>query len=155
MTLADVLEKSAEEISLTEFCELQRTYVEMHAHAKSLEKAWEDFKETAKPVEMKIQAIMLAQNLKSMPIDNNLLVLSQRSLVATPKTQEEKQAFFDWLKTSRGIDAYWHYVGINSQSLQGLWAEEKELAVERKDIDFTLPGVGKETVTHKLSVRKR
>jgi len=151
----ELMEKPAGEISLSEFCELQRAFVKLHAEYKAKEKELKDFKDGMEPVNLKIQAIMLSQNLKSMPVDDSLLVLSQQAMVPTPKTKEDKEAFFQWLLQEKGEALYWHYIGVNSMSLNAFYKEEREAAVERQDIDFKIPGVGKEYTTHKLSVRKR
>lgn len=151
----DVIDKDVANISLSEFCELQRRYVEMHAKAKLMEKEVENFKGAMNTVGLKIMAIMQGQELKSMPVGDNLLTLVQRSSVPTPKTKEEKEAFFNWLRQTKGEEVYWSYMGVNSQSLNAFWKVERDLAVERQDIDFALPGVGKESITHTLSVRKR
>jgi hypothetical protein len=81
--------------------------------------------------------------------------LSQRASVATPKTREEKEAFFSWLKNQKGDEVYWAYLSVNSQSLNSFYKAEREAAREVGDIDFTIPGVGKEAIYHQLSIRRK
>lgn len=70
--------------------------------------------------------------------------------VAVPKG-DSKQAFFDYLK-QQGI--YEEVVTVNSQWLNGWYRKEKEAAIEKGDILFTIPGIENTTSTVRLSFRK-
>ena len=46
--------------------------------------------------------------------------------VRTPKTPEDKQKFFDWLRNHMGEDAYYAYMTVNSRSLNSLYKQKVE-----------------------------
>lgn len=59
----------------------------------------------------------------------------------TPKTQEDKKAFFEHLQ-AQGI--FWEYVGVNSNALNSYCKREAEIALEEGK-DFNVPGIEKPT----------
>jgi hypothetical protein len=71
--------------------------------------------------------------------------------VKTPKTLEEKAAFFDWLKTKHGEDGFFTYATINYNSLNSLY--NAELA-ESGEEQFTLPGIPAPENEVRLSIRR-
>lgn len=72
--------------------------------------------------------------------------------VATPKTDKDRQAFFQWMK-DKGI--YDDYIGVNSQALNKLYRTEMEAAKERGDLmDFQIPGISEPTLFERFSFRK-
>lgn len=75
--------------------------------------------------------------------------------VKTPKTVEEKELLFDYIKTEHGEDVLKDYLSINSARLNSFFNEQAELAAERGDADFQLPGVGAATVNQSLGFRKK
>jgi len=73
--------------------------------------------------------------------------------VTTPKTQEEKKAFFNWLQNEYGDDGFYAYATINYQQLNSLYnkvSEEREAA----GLDVHIEGISLPTLVKKLSFRK-
>ena len=98
----------------------------------------------------------LADNeLTSFKSSHGTVVRSTRYTVRTPKTIEEKTAFFEWLNESKGREVYWTYVSVNSQSLNSFYKAEMEAAKEANDFDFKIPGIGEPEATPVLSKRKK
>lgn len=98
----------------------------------------------------------LADNeLTSFKSSHGTVVRSTRYSVRTPKTIEEKTAFFEWLNKSKGREVYWTYVSVNSQSLNSFYKAEMEAAKEAADFDFKIPGIGEPEATPVLSKRKK
>jgi trans-2-enoyl-CoA reductase len=68
-----------------------------------------------------------------------------------PQDPMDKQALFDWMQEKGIYDAY---RTVNSQSLNSLVKHEYDLAKERGEFDFKIPGLEIQQQTI-LSVRKK
>lgn len=75
-----------------------------------------------------------------------------KSSVTLPKTQEDKEALFEFLK-EKGI--FWEKVSIHSASLNSLYASLSEEALEKGILDFRIPGVSEPTFFTNLKIRKQ
>lgn len=73
--------------------------------------------------------------------------------VQTPKTPEEKEAFFNWIKVNVGEDAYHAYMTVNSQTLNGFYNRTNQEYAERGEI-LEIDGLQQPTEYKKLSLRK-
>jgi len=80
-----------------------------------------------------------------------LVSLRSRLSVQTPKTNEEKEALFGWLR-DKGI--FLDKVSINSRTLNSLYQAEYEAQLESGVADWRMPGVGEPVVDNTLSLRK-
>ena len=76
---------------------------------------------------------------------------AERLLFPTPKSKEEKEALFAWLK-SKGEDFYYTYCTINSQSLQSLAKMEMESSEDPSN--FKIPGIADPTSRKELRFRR-
>lgn len=72
--------------------------------------------------------------------------------VQTPKTHEEKEKFFSWLK-EQGEDMYLHYASINSNSLNSLFKMKSEEFAERGEV-LDIPGLSAPSSYSTLSLKK-
>ena len=79
--------------------------------------------------------------------------ISENLSVATPKTPEEKEAFFAWLKEEMGQDGYLTYATVNSASLNSLYKQKVEEYGERGEV-LEIAGLQQPTSFTKLSLRK-
>lgn len=71
---------------------------------------------------------------------------------ALPKTDEDKKAFFDWLKEKQIFDKY---ATVHSQAYNSLLNAEWEIAKkEGRGMDFKVPGVPEPTFRRTLGARK-
>jgi len=68
--------------------------------------------------------------------------------VTTPKTDEDKRAFFTWLK-AKGNDVYFRYITINHASLNSFYNSELDAASESGE-EFNVPGIGAPTSSEHL-----
>ena len=73
--------------------------------------------------------------------------------VSTPKTPEQKQAFFAWLREELGEDGYLTYATVNSNSLNSLYKQKVEEYGERGEV-LRIEGLEEPTSYIKLSLRK-
>jgi len=72
--------------------------------------------------------------------------------VQTPKSDEDKIAFFNYLK-ERGLDL--KYMSVNSNALNSFYNAEMEAAKEQGTImDFRIPGISEPTLTISTGLRK-
>lgn len=74
--------------------------------------------------------------------------VSYEPSVTTPKTKEQKEQFFDWIKSNMGDEAYWAYMTVNSNTLNSLY---KTMLEDGK----TIAGLEEPTTRTKLSLTKR
>lgn len=58
----------------------------------------------------------------------------------TPKTEEQKRAYFDALKSRYGEDIYWQQMTVNSVSLNSFLKAEWENALQEGK-EFNMPGI--------------
>ena len=72
--------------------------------------------------------------------------------VQTPKTHEDKEKFFAWLKT-QGEDMYLQYASVNSNSLNSLFKIKQEEYAENGEV-LDIPGLGEPTSYITLSLKK-
>jgi len=80
--------------------------------------------------------------------------LQEEQSVKTPKSPEEKDAFFAWVKNKLGADAYYTYMSVNSQSLNSLYKRMKEESRSRGEAEFSIDGLEEPTAYYKLSFTK-
>lgn len=74
-----------------------------------------------------------------------------KSSVQTPKTPEDKEKLFEFLR-KKGI--FLEFASVNSQSLNSLYKSLSEEAAKNGNYDFKLPGVGEATMYTSLKLRK-
>jgi hypothetical protein len=72
--------------------------------------------------------------------------------VTTPKTLEDKKALALYFQ-AMGDDAFYSYMGINSQTLNSYFNEKTKEAAAKGET-FTLPGVGEPTIMENISFRR-
>ena len=79
--------------------------------------------------------------------------LSEKLSVQTPKTPEQKEAFFNWVKDEMGMDSYYAYMSVNSATLNRLYGEKSdEYAAKGEVLDIN--GIAAPTSYAKLSFTK-
>ena len=81
------------------------------------------------------------------------ITLSEMLSVQTPKTPEQKQAFFNWLREEMGEDGYLTYASVNANPLNSLYKQKVEEYGERGEV-LEIDGLEAPTSYTKLSLRK-
>lgn len=79
--------------------------------------------------------------------------VSYEMSVQTPKTPEEKLAFFAWLTANMGQEVSDAYLTVNSQSLNSLYNELSEEWARRGEV-LSIDGLGQPIARTKLSLTK-
>jgi hypothetical protein len=141
-------------LSMAEFDSIGMELFAINETIDDVEATLKGLQEQKKALVEKIIYVMKESGKTSYQIGGKKLILSQRATVPTPKTREEKEAFFNYLMSTHGEDVYWNYLSVNSQSLNSFYKAEREAAVEKQDMDFKIPGIGEESIMSTLSVRK-
>ncbi|MBK8455632.1 MAG: hypothetical protein IPL34_20340 [Thiofilum sp.] len=90
-------------------------------------------------------------NLKNYRGPDGLISVSHKTSVRTPKTTEDKEAFFAYLR-DKGV--YDMMISVNSATLNSFYKQEFENAVLNGNENFTIPGLNEVTLTPSLSFRK-
>lgn len=72
--------------------------------------------------------------------------------VTTPKTNEDKKKFFDWINRTMGAEAVLAYSTVNSQTLNSLYNQKAEEAAERGE-SLDMDGIDMPTTRTTLSFR--
>ena len=78
--------------------------------------------------------------------------IRRRLTYATPKTPEEREAFFGYLKKQGVFD---DLITVNSQTLNAYAKRELETAKEEGRTDFEIPGLGDPNLYEKIQIRRK
>lgn len=108
-----------------------------------------------KDLDMKILDELERMGVNSFKSRHGTISRVNRTSVKTPKTHEDKQAFFNWLMSTKGDTVYWQYASVNSQALNSFYKAEYEVAKEEGNFDFEIPGIGEPELTPIISRRKK
>lgn len=79
--------------------------------------------------------------------------LTYEMSVQTPKTPEEKKAFFAWVAKEMGQDVADAYLSVNSQSLNSLYNDLNDQYARRGEV-LQIDGLGAPIARTKLSLTK-
>lgn len=103
--------------------------------------------EKVENLENEIIEMLTAEGLTTFSGEKGKIVVAFRTSVKTPKTPEDKEAFYTYLK-NRGL--YDSMISVNSQTLNSLYKAEFEEAMNRGESDFAIPGLKEVTLTPSL-----
>lgn len=85
--------------------------------------------------------------------DAGKAALVEELTVTTPKSPEEKRAFFNWLLEHQGQDVHDHYLSVNSRSLNTLFKNLNEEYAARGEV-LEIDGLQPPSSFTKLQFRK-
>jgi len=131
--------------------ELERICADAREKDTEIKKMEADVKEEKAILsKMKSRILMHLDNLgKTKYIsDSGTFYKKTKFSVTTPKTEDEKRAFFDFCKEK---EIYWKYASVNSSSLQTLYKS----MLEEVGPEFVMPGVGEPKHFEELAMRKK
>lgn len=109
-----------------------------------IERDLELAKERRNNLEKEIQEKMEDEGFLRVDTEDCFVTLSDTTYVTVPKSHEQKQKLFEWLKR-QGEEVFMDYATVNYQRLNSLYKQEKENG-------NVLPGAGPEKVRTKFSV---
>lgn len=142
---------SVGEITLCEFDKIGQELIEINSKINSVKKDLKELGELKDKLMSKIIVVMGELGKTIYQVGDSKFILKEKTSVRIPSTEEDKEAFFSWLK-SKGI--FKQYVNVNSVALNALYKQEREAAIERGDFDFKIPGIGGETIYTTLSITR-
>lgn len=143
------------EISINEMTEAVKTLRQAKEAYDSIKKESDAAYSCYKDAEIQVIS-MLQESGQSTFIADGLgrVTVSESLSVQTPKTPEEKQAFFDWLKKEMGDDGFWAYATVNSQSLNSLYKQKVNEYAAKGEV-LEIEGLQPATSYTKLSFTKK
>lgn len=97
-------------------------------------------------------AFMREHNKSSYPSTWGTLVRRIRQTYGVPKTNEDRDLFFGYLK-AKGI--FENLITVHSATLNSYVSGEQDAAAERGEFDFTVPGLGQPTVFESVSLTRK
>lgn len=101
--------------------------------------------------EKKMIEMLEASDLTQFRGEEGLAFISYKTSVKTPKTEEDRAAFFQYLK-DKGL--YDQMITVNSQTLNSFYKAEFAEAQEKGNSDFKVPGINEVEVRPQLSFRR-
>lgn len=123
-----------------EYAELSRVAKESH--------------EVVKELEYQVISMLTKAGKKKYIVEGvGNITLTETLSVQTPKSPQEKEAFFNWLKEEMGQDGFLAYASVNSSSLNKLYKDKFEEYAARGEV-LEIEGLQQPVSYTKLSLRK-
>lgn len=120
---------------------------------KQSDEAYKKYEQARRKV---ISALMATNKSKYFVDGIGTVSLVNKLKVKTPQTPEEKKAFYKWLNEKFGAEGFLAYTGINYQTLNSLYNQEFDKAVETGNADtFSIPGIAQPETETSLSFRQK
>lgn len=114
---------------------------------RELETLMEEFT----PLQQEILNILEATEIDSVETAGFKFYIEEKSSVKIPRTVEDKQLLFDFLKSKELFD---EIVSVNSQTLNSLYRSLSDQAMREGKLDFQIPGVEEPKFFKTLKMRK-
>lgn len=141
----------AASISIPEFTSLiEQAYI-LKRQVDALESQKEKTQEQLNNVNHKILDVLSKTNQTSFKTVHGTVVRNKRFSVRHPSDPAKKDAFFNYLQ-ERGI--FKNMVSVNSQTLSSWYRQELDAAVERGEVEFSVPGLDTPTYVEYITLRK-
>lgn len=141
-------EESNEPIAVEELEKICKETAEKVAAVKKIEAEVKDQKSVIEKMKRKIMFHLEKLGKTKYVSEAGTFYTITEFSVTTPKTEDEKKAFFDFCTEN---DIFYKYATVNSRSLQTLYRS----LLESEGPDFKLPGVGEAKVYEKLGMRAK
>lgn len=142
-------------MDIRELQEKIKTLKEVRTRYDEKKKQLEMEKEILDALEADILQAFEENDLTSFKLDGVANVsISHRLTVPTPKTIEEKKAFFDWVAKNKGEEVRDAMMTVNSMTLNSFYKAEYESLSDDEKLVFQIDGIGLPSMHKTLSVRK-
>lgn len=136
------------DVTLSEF---QKLCLEAYAQKEVCDKLKAQTTEENKKLEgmkAKVLAHMELTGLENYKVaGKGTAYIRETSSVKVPETEDRRKAFFDYL-LERGI--FWESITVHSAKLNSLYESFLAEAIERKDVNFKVPGIEEPKFTKTL-----
>lgn len=149
MSLEEWNEIGAEEVSTAELDSLARLMNDQWSEVEKAKKAAEVVRAAYDDTEAKLMELLKkAKKTKYVVEGLGTLSIVTKFMVRTPKSSEEKQSLFNFIKENKGPEVLMGLVSINSQTLNAFVNEEK-----KNNPLVEIPGLEAPTARESLSFR--
>jgi hypothetical protein len=143
----------SKEITTRQLDEATQKLWDLRKDYEAKKKISNEASELVDKAELELLDLLERANKKNYQLDGVAKVVAVNTLcVTTPKTPEEKSAFFKWLNTTLGAEGFLAYLNINHNSLNSLWNEQFEMAEDK--VGFKIDGINAPTLRKSLRVNK-
>ncbi len=147
-------EEPKPEISLKEMDEAVKHVTDLRAIYKAAKKLSDEAYDQVKKGEAHL-ILLLEKAGKSVYVVEGVgrVKITHEMSVQTPKTTDDKKAFFEWLAKHKGQEIADAYMSINANSLNSLYNELTEEAAQRGEI-LQIDGLGEPVTRTTLSLTR-
>ncbi len=146
-------DKPIDQITMQELDLLGQLIFRQKKECEEAEKVLEGKKFTLTKMQAKMISILekFGRSNYSIP-GSGMLIKSERLTVTLPKTPEDKDAFYEYLKNKNLFE---DIVTVNSMTLNAFYKKEFEIAAEEgRAVGFKIPGISEPKTITTLNVRK-
>ncbi len=139
-------------VTLTELDKLCREFADTKEAIRGLENERKEKESHLRDIQDRIMAHLSESGKHTYEVNGvGKLIMVSRTSVKTPKSPEDRAAFFDYLK-NRGL--FDDLITVNSQTLNAFYREELKNARENGQMDIDIPGLEPPKESAYLSIRK-
>lgn len=140
-------------ITLAEIEEKVNKCFEKQLEYKQADRIAKDLYHELGNLEAEVIAILEQHERNDFKTDKGHFSYTYREAWRTPKTNEEKQAFAEYIKKKYGEEFFWATFGVNSRSLGSFCNQELAEEEKKGNLTFQIPGIERETSTATASLR--
>ena len=144
-------EGSLEGISLKDFEDMCAAGFELRAKISQIESDLKNEEAKLQILKNNIMAVLDKFGKSKQDTAKGLVYISEKLSVAHPKEMEQRTLFFDWLK-SKGV--FETLISVNSMTLNKIYKEEREIAIDAGNTNFSIPGIGEPVLLKTLNFKK-
>jgi hypothetical protein len=148
------MEAATSDVSLSQMEALVKKLLELDGKIEANKReVLKPLQEEYAKIEEQIKTALESQELTSYRSKVGLITRVNRYSVRNPESTDAKKEFYKYLK-NQGDDIFWDFVTPNNQKLNAYYKEQREIAKEKGDFDFSLPGIGEPKLSSYLSIKK-
>lgn len=142
-------------MEIQELQEKIKALKEMDERYKNKKKEAEELNGFCDALKVEIIEALESHEMTSFKVDKIANVsITHRMSVPTPKTVEDKKAFFQWVADNKGEEVRDAMMTVNSQTLNSFWKAEYESLDDDAKLMFQIDGLEMPSVSKVLSIRK-
>ena len=136
-------------IDLSEMTELTQKIFERRSKLDELKEIVKQHTGELEKLKAKAIAHLDAAQLKTFKTAEGKITAVDKFSVKVPRDPEAKAQFFDYLR-DKGI--FENMITVNSNTLNGYYKQELEIAVQQGNVDFSIPGLEEPKAYKMLSI---
>lgn len=140
-----------EDVKLKDLKDLSAKIVDLRLKAAEAKRIKAGIDAELDASEEKMLTTLTANDMTQFRSEHGLMSVGYFTSVKTPKSEADKQSFYEFLK-SKGL--YDSMISVNSSTLNSFYKSEMEAAIARGEEDCKIPGLNDISISPRLSVRK-